>query len=141
MMQTRSASTVIKATGSCAWIPAGGSPRVSTTEYEDGSKARLLCHRYVCLISSSVEDLPRKLADCASGQNRKGVPEGNDSTFYAFRPRATHLQVLMDGDICLDRLRLQQENPPHDAFRPQGLPRPQLCRCRPSLDAQQDFRR
>lgn len=41
----------------------------------------------------------------------------------------------------IDRLRLQQEDPPHDALRPQGLPRPQRPRRRHAPDAQPHIRR
>ena len=46
-----------------------------------------------------------------------------------------------DMVLRLDRLRQQQEDPPHDAFRPQGFPRQQHPRPRPSSHAQQDLRR
>jgi len=140
-MQARSASTVTRATGSCAWIQVGGSPRVSTTEYEDGSRARLLCHRYVCPSVPYIRHILRRLADYTGVETQEASLDGNDSTLYASRLGAIRLQVLIVGGISLDRLRLQQENPPHDALRPQGLPRPQPCRCRPSVNAQQDLRR
>lgn len=44
-----------------------------------------------------------------------------------------------DGYFTTDWLRQQQEDPPHDAFRPQGLPRQQPPRLGPSPHAQQDL--
>lgn len=41
----------------------------------------------------------------------------------------------------IDRLRFKQEDPPYDAFRPQGFPRPQPQRCRTPPHAQPNIRR
>lgn len=51
----------------------------------------------------------------------------------------TRVKVLTKR-VCLDWLRLKQENPSPDAIRPQGFPRSQRERRRPPLNAQQDFR-
>ena len=46
-VQIRSASTDTKAIIICVLIPAGESQRVSTIEFDGGSRVRLLCQRYV----------------------------------------------------------------------------------------------
>jgi hypothetical protein len=54
-LQTRSNGRDIRATASCALIQAGGSQRVSITECEDDSRAKLLCHRYVQNTRAAIE--------------------------------------------------------------------------------------
>jgi hypothetical protein len=65
------------------------------------------------------------------------------SLFLSLLPNKACLRLLTMG-VCLldvDRLRIEQEDPPHDAVGPQGFPGQQRQGCRPPPDAQQDLRR
>jgi len=51
-MQGRSASIVTRATPTCALTQIGASQRVSTIEFEDASRDKLPCLRYVLHVSN-----------------------------------------------------------------------------------------
>lgn len=61
------------------------------------------------------------------------------TTMHLLDCTSTRRKTPLKPHPLTDRLRLKQENPPHDAFRPQSLPRPQRPRRRRPVDAQQDF--
>lgn len=103
---------------------AGESLRVLITVSEDVSRDKWLCHRYVELKVVVVEMI---LANNIAWDSR------------AYNAQQGFQLSRADEDI--DWFRFQQEDPPHDAFRPQGFPRQQHIRCRASPYAQQDLRR
>lgn len=113
--QARSASTDIRVTRSCVSTHLGESQRVSITESAVALRDRWLCHPYV-------HPDTRELAEEAIRDIHTTRRAGADKFFP-------------------DRIRSQQEDPPHDAIRTQGFPRQQRPRCRPPPDAQQDLRR
>ena len=95
----------------------------------------------------SVRDHPLHITMLHSlaSRGKKGIVE---SVIGSLRLVATGNHTLEECNRSLtayvritDRLWLQQEDAPHDALGPQGLPRPEPSRRRPPPDAQQDLRR
>lgn len=79
--------------------------------------------------------------DFGPGQGGRNECKAWDCGNIGYDGYDERINTLTVEFFCTDRLRQQQEDPPHDAFRPQGFPRQQRPRPRPPPHAQQDLRR
>lgn len=149
-LQAPRASCATRATALCVSTQHGASLRVLTTASGDGSVVTLLCPRYVAsnLLFWDIWTSGRPRRQEMDEEERGRTQERTTGSLgracshgrNAFSARQG-LWLTCSHFLILDRLWLQQEDPPHDPLGPQGLPCQQRQGRRAPPYAQQDLRR